>query len=202
MSSSQKIRKSNLNGKSNNAEEEETKIPLAQNNFHSQFEFISSQMAKKYKRQDHFETKKNKNQENINGEMEQGTLIQDYDMLSKPQTQMEVQEEKLLLKLNNHIVVCGIHSSIFHFILPLRAKYLKSYMQDIVLISPIQKIPPDIWDSISRFRRIFVITGSPLSKEVLKKAQIHRADKAVILGFDPTIKSNKAKEINDEMMDA
>jgi hypothetical protein len=83
---------------------------------------------------------------------------------------MEVADEKLLTNLSNHIVVCGIHSSIFHFILPLRAKYLKSYMQDIVIISPVTSIPIDIWDSISRFRRIYLITGSPLSKDILKKA--------------------------------
>jgi len=29
--------------------------------------------------------------------------------------------------INNHIVLCGIHPSIYYFILPLRAKYLKEY---------------------------------------------------------------------------
>lgn len=28
-------------------------------------------------------------------------------------------------EITNHIVVCGIHPSIYYFILPLRAKYLK-----------------------------------------------------------------------------
>lgn len=45
-----------------------------------------------------------------------------------------------------------------------------------------------------------MINGSPLLIEVLKKAQIQRADKAVILGHDPT--QNLSKEINDEMLDA
>ena len=36
--------------------------------------------------------------------------------------------------------------------------------------------------------------------EVLKKAQIQKADKAVILGHDPT--QSYSKEINDEMLDA
>ena len=44
-----------------------------------------------------------------------------YTVLSKPQTQMEVSEEHQLARLQNHIVVCGIHSSIMHFVLPLRA---------------------------------------------------------------------------------
>lgn len=83
---------------------------------------------------------------------------------------MEVSEDHLLSNLKNHVVVCGIHSSIMHFILPLRAKYLESKQQDIVIITPIQTIPSEIWDSISSFPRIFLINGSPLMVEVLRKA--------------------------------
>jgi len=61
-------------------------------------------------------------------------------------------------------------------------------------------IPTEIWDSISRFPRIFLIIGSPLEMEVLRRAQIHKAEKAVILGHDPT--SNKNSFIRDEMLDA
>lgn len=127
-------------------------------------------------------------------------IFADYDRLPKPQTQMEVSEDHLLQKLVNHIVVCGIHSSIMHFVLPLRAKYLESKQQDIVIITPIQTIPSDIWDTISKFPRIYLINGSPLLVEVLRKAQIHKADKAVILGHDPT--TNQSAELNDEMLDA
>ena len=88
----------------------------------------------------------------------------------------------------NHIVVCGIHTSIYHFILPLRAKYLKHY-QYIVIITG-GSIPADIWESISRFPRIFLVNGSPLSQETLLKANINYADKAVILGHDSTMKSD------------
>jgi len=113
---------------------------------------------------------------------------------------MEVSEDHLLSNMVNHIVVCGIHSSIMHFVLPLRAKYLESKIQDIVIITPIQTIPSDIWDTISKFPRIFLINGSPLLVEVLRKAQIHKADKAVIFGHDPT--TNQSSELNDEMLDA
>ena len=143
--------------------------------------------------------------ENNGGEEQEEDLedqYQDYCMEPKLQTQVEVGEEKLLLKLCNHIVICGIHSSLLHFILPLRAKYLKEYLQDIVIITPLKTIPTDIWDSIGRFPRIFLIVGSPLDKDVLMKAQIHRADKAVILGHDPTIKYKTQTENKDEMSDA
>lgn len=57
-----------------------------------------------------------------------------------------------------------------HFILPLRARYLESKQKDIVIITPVQTIPVDIWNTISRFPRIYLINGSPLLLEVLRKA--------------------------------
>ena len=93
-----------------------------------------------------------------------------YLQNSKPATQMEASDEKKLGKLRGHIVVCGIHSSIYHFILPLRAKYLKDYLQDIVIINPTETVPKHIWDAISCFKRIFLIYGSPLDRNVLRKA--------------------------------
>ena len=77
----------------------------------------------------------NQTQNNIASEEEQLSMM--YSMLTKAQTQMEVSEEHSLSRLQNHIVVCGIHSSIMHFILPLRAQYLKSAQQDIVIITPL-----------------------------------------------------------------
>lgn len=64
---------------------------------------------------------------------------------------MEASDERNLSKLKDHIVVCGIHSSIHYLILPLRAKYLKNYLQDIVIINPSETVPKQIWDTISCF---------------------------------------------------
>mmetsp|Transcript_23046 Transcript_23046/g.28585 ORF Transcript_23046/g.28585 Transcript_23046/m.28585 type:complete len:115 (-) Transcript_23046:1221-1565(-) len=106
---------------------------------------------------------------------------------SKPSTQMEAADERRLAKLKDHIVVCGIHTSIRHLILPLRAKYLKNYLQDIVIINPTETVPRHIWETINCFQRIFLVYGSPLDRTVLRQAQIQRAAKAVILSDDPTI---------------
>lgn len=125
------------------------------------------------------------------------TLERDYDILPKPKMQTEVLIKDKKIKLQNHIVVCGLHSSIYHFILPLRAKYLKSYQQDIVIIS--NHIDADIWEGISRFPRVFLVEGSPIATDILKQAYIHKADKAVIMGYDPsfTNEAGQKKEIND-----
>lgn len=104
------------------------------------------------------------------------------------------------IRLSDHIVVCGFHSSIYHFILPLRAKYLKSYQQDIVIIYPSFK--KEVWETISRFPRVFLVEGSPLSLEVLRQGYIHKADKAVILGHDPSIDQMQHLDLNEEMVDA
>lgn len=90
----------------------------------------------------------------------------------------------------------------YHFILPLRAKYLKSYQQDIVIIAP--SIKREMWDGISRFERVYLVEGSPLQSEILRQAFIHKANKAVIMGFDPSIEEGNysVNELNDEMIDA
>jgi len=52
---------------------------------------------------------------------------ENYYVLSEPASSMDVTypsfENSQTVK--NHIIVCGIHSSIKNFIMPLRAKYLK-----------------------------------------------------------------------------
>ena len=107
--------------------------------------------------------------------------------------------------VRNHIVVCGIHSAIKSFIMPLRARYLKEYqLQKIVIIlgEPDEhggdQIDSQIWNSISRFKEVFLVNGSPLKQSTLLNANIHFADKVVILGTDSTLKS----DVNDEMLDA
>ena len=120
--------------------------------------------------------------------------------MRKPKSQTEVLVKGNNIRLSNHIVVCGFHSSMYHFILPLRAKYLKSYQQDIVIISPV--IRKELWESVSRFPRVFLVEGSPLSSEVLRQAFIHKADKAVIMGYDPSAVNENSLELNDEMVDA
>lgn len=52
------------------------------------------------------------------------------------------------------------------------------------------------------FPDIYIITGSPLNKETLYAAKIKTANKAVILGFDSTIKNNNQTDVFEELMDA
>lgn len=132
---------------------------------------------------------------------EEVDISEDYYVLKSPkkQTNVTVSTIENSIEVINHIVVCGIHSAIYHFILPLRARYLKN-IQYIVIISE-DPIRPDIWESISRFPRILLINGSPLSKETLLKANINYADKAVILGHDSTLE-NDVESKNNEMLDS
>lgn len=134
-------------------------------------------------------------------------MAEDYHMWNEPVSFMDVTASSLEdhPDIQNHIIVCGIHSSISHFIMPLRARYLKEYqLQRIVIITgePDERggdqIDPVIWESISRFKYISLVNGSPLKQETLIKANIHYADKVVILGHDSTLKA----DVNDEMLDA
>ena len=128
-------------------------------------------------------------------------LSEDYYIRKTPKKQTNVTVSTLenSIEVINHIVVWGIHSAIYNFILPLRARYLKN-IQYIVIISD-EPIKPEIWESISRFPNILLINGSPLSQETLLKANINYADKAVILGHDSTLEKD-ADQKNDEMLDS
>ena len=81
----------------------------------------------------------------------------------------------------NHILVCGIHPSLFYYILPLRAKYLgKENLKYIVILTT--NMTQELWDTLSVFEDIILINGSPLIIEDLLRANIEYAEKAVILG--------------------
>lgn len=156
---------------------------------------ITNENSKKAVKSDKMENKVKHSAESGESDLEKN-----YDLLPKAQTLTEVIINEKNVKLRNHIVVCGFHSSIYHFILPLRAKYLMNYQQDIVIVAPHIKI--DIWEGISRFPRVFIVDGSPLSHEVLREACIKKASKAVIMGFDPSISTEIFSELNEEMIDA
>jgi hypothetical protein len=112
---------------------------------------------------------------------ENDNLERDYVLYSQGLTLMSVTPISIKDSpdINNHIVLCGIHPSIYYFILPLRANYLKEF-QPIVILS--EEKPTSIWDTINRFPKISYIKGSPLIIEDLIRANICNAAKAVILG--------------------
>jgi hypothetical protein len=106
-------------------------------------------------------------------------LETDYVLLPEPVSLMSVTPISILdsTEITNHIVVCGIHPSIYYFLLPLRAKYLKE-LQYIVILAP--EKPTEVWEFINRFPKVIFIKGSPLVSEDLMRANISFADKAVI----------------------
>ena len=82
--------------------------------------------------------------------------------------------------IQHHVIICGMHSEIIHFILPLRAKYLaENMLKWIVILAPI--LPQEIHDALSIFPKIVFIQGDPLHPENLFRANITTADIAVIL---------------------
>jgi hypothetical protein len=65
-------------------------------------------------------------------------MLNEYYMRSEPYSSMECITPSLENDpiVRNHIIVCGIHSSIAHFIMPLRAKFLHPYqLKHIVIIT-------------------------------------------------------------------
>jgi hypothetical protein len=82
--------------------------------------------------------------------------------------------------ISHHIIICGFHPALLHFILPLRAKYLQEdALKWIIILAP--SLPSSLLEAFTRFNRIIYIQGSPLLPEDLFRANIINADKAVIL---------------------
>lgn len=115
------------------------------------------------------------NLSNANGE-DNELLESDYVLLNEPinlmnATRISIQDDP---EITNHIVVCGIHPSIYYFLLPLRANYLKE-LQWVVILSP---EPPtnEIWECISRFPKIVYI-------KVTQTININILSQLILLGI-------------------
>ena len=95
--------------------------------------------------------------------------------------------------ITHHIIICGLHPALLHFILPLRAKYLQEEaLKWIVILAP--SLPQSLFEAFSRFNRIIFIQGSPLLPENLFRANVVNADKAVILSSGESKINNKILE--------
>eukprot|EP01022_Parablepharisma_sp_SALTPOND_P016481 TRINITY_DN2420_c0_g1_i1.p1 TRINITY_DN2420_c0_g1~~TRINITY_DN2420_c0_g1_i1.p1 ORF type:complete len:1016 (+),score=87.41 TRINITY_DN2420_c0_g1_i1:1170-4217(+) len=100
-------------------------------------------------------------------------------------------------KIRNHIIICGASKNLYHFILPLRAKYLKD-VQPIVILSSAE-ISSQFLKKIGMYPKIYRIVGSPLNPEDLKRANINSAAKVVIVSSDSL---SNCKTLPDELLDA
>ena len=96
----------------------------------------------------------------------------------------------------NHVIICGMHPEIIHFILPLRAKYLpENHLKWIVILAP--SLSQELHDALSKFPKIIFIQGNPLQPENLFRANITSADIAVILSSGQSDNSEIDVDIPD-----
>ena len=104
------------------------------------------------------------------------------------------QKEAILEKVpfDKHIVICGAGKYLPLLISPLRSPDLMTYKRIVILSS--DPLPEEIWEKIKDFNEVYFIQGSPLDYDDLKKANIKKAAKALIL-------NNREKiGIGDEVM--
>ena len=103
-------------------------------------------------------------------------------------------------KYKNHIIICGTHSELYKYILPLRAKFLgNENLKYIVILT--QNMPKNLWDSISRFEKIILINGSPLNIDDLYRANIEFASKAIILEDKKMVDKNSKNDFSAKTVD-
>ena len=79
----------------------------------------------------------------------------------------------------NHIIVSGLVQNIYHFVVPLRSKYLNR-IPPIVILNE-EKPDSKTWTQISTFPEIYYVKGSALNEKDLYRANIMKASRFVIL---------------------
>lgn len=100
----------------------------------------------------------------------------------------------------DHILVCGTHPNLFHFILPLRAKYLgNDNLKYIVILG--ENLSEQLYNDLAKFPYVVYIQGSPLLPENLYRANILNAEIAVILS-NSNIKSDFDETNDNQTLDA
>ena len=57
--------------------------------------------------------------------------------------------------ISNHIIICGLHASLFHFNLPLRVKYLQEDVLKWILILA-QSLPQHLFEAFINFLGLFL----------------------------------------------
>ena len=117
-------------------------------------------------------------------------IIQEKNIIKRNASKIIQQSIKDREDITNHIIICGFHHALLHFILPLRARYLeKNDLKWVIILSP--SLPSNLLKDLTRFDRIIYIQGSPLLPEDLFRANIMNAEKAVILsGGDSKMYTN------------
>ena len=124
-------------------------------------------------------------------------IIQEKNILKRNALNLIQQTIKEREDISKHIIICGFHPALLHFILPLRAKYLQEEeIKWIIILSP--SLPNNLLKDLTHFIRIIYIQGSPLLPEDLFRANITNAEKAVILsGGDSKIEINIESNKNE-----
>ena len=131
-------------------------------------------MKKKQKKLEKLDRDEGDGDDDMDGDNFEGTyqennepLESDYTLLPDPLNLMQATRRTIQdhSDITNHIVVCGIHPSIYYFLLPLRASYLTEF-QYVVFLSP---EPPsnEIWEGLNRFPKIIYIKVSNRRKASL-----------------------------------
>ena len=101
--------------------------------------------------------------------------------------------------IKHHIIICGMNYEIIHLILPLRSKEIpENLLKWIVILA--SNIPQEINDILSKLKNIIFIQGDPLNPDNLYRANISKADIAVILNSKTNFDDNNnilGKEENE-----
>jgi hypothetical protein len=97
------------------------------------------------------------------------------------------------MKIDGHIVICGIVPDMRLLILPLRNRSLKRIIPIIIIYNDI--IPVKIWQDINTFPKVYVVHGNPMEHNDLNACYISKAIACIILNSGK--ESDRSSFMND-----
>jgi hypothetical protein len=97
------------------------------------------------------------------------------------------------LKIEDHIVICGIITDMRLLILPLRNKNLKRIIPIVIIHNDV--VPVKVWQDINIFPKLYVVHGNPASAADLNACYITKASACIILNSNK--ESDKSSLRND-----
>lgn len=87
-----------------------------------------------------------------------------------------LQDSKLA---ENHIIICGMVENMRNFVMPLRAKHLKTISPIVILHE--HTLSMKQWQQLQYFTQIYFVRGSTLSEQSFDRTNIMKASQVVIL---------------------
>ncbi|EKX45914.1 hypothetical protein GUITHDRAFT_138739 [Guillardia theta CCMP2712] len=124
-----------------------------------------------------------------------------YHVTSDP-VSIESRTMSTLETMTGHVLICGMHNDLHHFVATLRPKHIsRDLLPPIVILNP-ELPPPKLWNELCHFPGVYYIQGSPLETQDLVRAGLLGLSKVIILSNSNGLVNRNDLEAHSYLVDA